>query len=324
MSRGSRAIDAHVAAAEGGPPDGRHMPPAPPGFAGGRPLHSVTTHRLAAPDHWHLITYGLSEMDYKETDDPAVSGWGFELTMRLAAGEEPLWAVDFLNSLAAYVWTGGHPFAVGHHLDLGGPMRLGADTALTAAVIVADPGLARLDGPFGAVEFLQVVGVTADELEACRAWRTDGVVELMAHRNPLLVSDLARRSLLEDPVVAAEVDAHRAAEGSSLTELRVGSLRVRPRPWGGVRVTLGAGAAAALGPALRRELVGQGARFSVAGDGTEVSFVVAPEASWHADVDRLTVYVPLEEVTGLAALFTGTKGWGRRPAWPRLGFQVVP
>ncbi|HLI23637.1 MAG TPA: suppressor of fused domain protein [Acidimicrobiales bacterium] len=324
MSRGSRAIDAHVAAAEGGPPDGRHLPPAPPRFNGGRPLHSVTTHRLKDPDHWHLVTYGLSEMEYKETEDPEVSGWGFELTMRVAGAEEPLWAVDFLNTLAAYVWTGGHPFAAGHHLDLGGPMRLGTDTALTAAVTVADPGLGPLDGPFGAVEFLQVVGLTADELEACRAWRTDGVVELMGHHNPLLITDLGRRSVLEDPVVAAEVDAHRAAEGSSLTELRVGSLQVRPRPWGGVRVTLGAGAAAALGPALRRELVGDGARFSVAGDGGEVSFVAAPEPGWHSDGGRVTVFVPLPEVPGLAAMFTGAKGGGRRPAWPRLRFQVVP
>jgi suppressor of fused-like protein len=323
LSRGSRAIDAHVAAAEGGPPDNRHAPPAPPRFNGGRPLHSVTTHRLDDPEHWHLVTYGLSEMEYKETDDPEVSGWGFELTMRVADSEEPLWAVDLLNSLAAYVWTSGHPFAAGHHVDLRGPIRLGTETGLTAALAVVDPGLGPLEGPFGRVEFVQVVGITADELEAARAWSTEGMVELLQQGNPLLITDVGRPSLLADPVVAAEVDAHRATEGSALTELRVGSLRLRAGPGGRVRVTLGAGAATALGPALRRELIGPGARFSVAGDGSEMSFVAAEHAGWSLDEQRLTLFVPLGEVDGLAAMFTGAKGTGRRAAWPRLRFRVV-
>lgn len=327
MSRGSRAIDAHVDAADGGPAVQRFQPPAPPKFSGGRPLDSVTIHRVSLseqPEHWHLVTYGLSELEYKETDDPAVSGWGFELTMRLAGDEQPLWAVDLLNNLAAYVWTTGHPFGAGHHVDLSGPMRLKSKTALTAAVAVADPGLAPLQGPFGLVEFVQLVGVDAAELEACRAWSTRGVIELLARDNPLLVTDLERRSLLDDPSARSVITAGTATDGSSLTELRVGSLAVRSRPGGRLRVTLGAGASAALGKALSRELIGEGASFAVVGDSCQVRFVVAGEASWKARDGNLRVAVPLEEVGALAAMFTGKTGWGRRPAWRRLRFRVVP
>ncbi len=323
MSRGSRAIDAHVDAADGGPAANRYHPPAPPHFSGGRPLQAVTTHRLHDPAHWHLVTYGLSELEYKETADPSVSGWGFELTLRVAGQEEPLWAVDLLTNLAAYVWTSGHPFAAGHHVDLGGPMRLRSETAVTAAVAVTDPGLGALAGPFGALEFVQLVGVTAAELEACRAWSTDGVVALLREASPLLVTDLRRPSLLDDPGVAARIAARRAADGSALTELRVGSLALRARPGGRMRVTLGAGAATALGPALRRELIGEGASFSVIGDDAEVRFVAGTGPSWEVGGTRLTVRVPLEEVTPLADMFTGRQGWGSRPTWPRLRFHVV-
>jgi len=270
------------------------------------------------------VTYGLSELDAKESDDRDVSGWGFELTLRLAgAAEPPLWAVDLLANLAAYVWTSGHPFAPGHHLDLGGPMKLGSSTRLTAAVIVRDPVLGGMKGPLGAVEFLQVVGLTADELEACRAWRTEGVVELLARRDPLFVTDLARASVLDDPASAAELRRRAGQDGSSLTELRIGRLRVSRRLRRTV-VELGAGAAAALGPALRRELIGDGASFRLVGDDAEVRFVVSEAPGWTAGEGRVELRVPLGEVEGLAALFDGRAGWGRRPAWPGLRWHVVP
>ena len=82
----------------------------------------------------------------------------------------PYWAVDFLASMARYVQSSGHPFADGHLMDLRGPIRLDSPTDITAAVVVEDPGLTTLAGPFGSVQFLQFVGLTADELELCRSW----------------------------------------------------------------------------------------------------------------------------------------------------------
>jgi hypothetical protein len=286
-------------------------------------LDTVTTHWIEGRGHWHLVTYGLSELEYKETDDPTVSGWGYELTMRVAGEEEPLWAVDLLTTLAAYVWTSGHAFAPGHHLDLRGPIKLKTDTLITAAAVVADPVLATLDGPFGAVAFLQIVGLTADELEACRSWSTEAVLGLLQGDEPFLTTGLDRPSFLDDPGRRAELAG--AAPGGAQTSggLRVGTLAVRPRVRGRVEMILGAGASAALGPALRRELTGEGSTFSVVGDDTEVSFAVDETAAWRLRDGTLTVSVPPGELEGLAAIFSGRPGWGRRPAWPGLRVHVV-
>ncbi|MBO0729787.1 MAG: suppressor of fused domain protein, partial [Acidimicrobiaceae bacterium] len=327
--RGTRAIDAHVDHADGGPPEHRYRPKAPHRFRGEGPLDEVTAHRIEArpgggPDHWHLVTYGLTELTLKESDDPLVSGWGFELTFRLGGADEPLWAVDLLANLAAYVWTTEHPFAEGHHIDLRGPIRLGTKSPITGAVVVADPELVPLEGPFGRVDFLQVVGITAEELELCRAWRTDGVVDLLARDDARLVTALDRPSLLADPAVRAEVELRVATDGSALTELRIGTLRCRRQLGGGLTVQVGAGAAAALGPALRRELIGEGASFRVAGDADQMLVSVAREASWEADGDVLLLRIPLDKVGELAALFDGRTGWGRLPELEKLRFRVVP
>lgn len=321
-SRGGEAIRSHVQAADGAGADWYHPRPSR-AFSGAGPVEAVSVQRLTGPGHWHLVTYGLTELHAKESSDRYSSGWGFELTFRLASDEPPLWAVDLLASLAAYVWSSRHPFAEGHLTDFRGPIRLGSSTAVTAAVMVEDPGLGRLDGPFGAVEFLQLVGLTADELELCRAWNVDGVRELLARDSPLLVTALDRPSVADDPRYQAEIEERARREGSSLHELRIGSLRLRRRRGGGADVQLGAGAAAALGPALRRELLAEGASFTVVGDDAELRFNVGADAAWRWTEEGIEATVAPDGVEYVSGLFDGRTGWGRASDWPRLRFRVV-
>jgi len=321
-SPGGAAIDEHVNRADGGPeaervrPRSKRRRPAPP-------LEEITIHEIADPRHWHLVTRGLSELHGTRGDDPETSGWGFELTLRVEGDERPLWAADLLTSLAAYVWTSGHPFADGHNLDLRGPIRLDVDTDITAAMIVEDPVLGSMEGPLGTVQFLQVVGLTAGELELCRAWTTEGVRELLARSDPLLVTQLNRTAVDEDPRWAEEISRRRTEEGSSLHELRVATLQLYEQRNRGTVAEMGAGAASALGPALRRELLAPGAVFSVLGDDCQLRFVGADAARWVWAGSALELAVPMGAVGELAALFDGRTGWRSLPAWPGLTFRVV-
>jgi hypothetical protein len=88
-------------------------------------------------------------------------------------------------------------------------------------------------------------------------------------------------------------------------------------------VTLGAGASAALGPALRRELVGPGASFVVTGDDTVARFVVSGSSSWRTVDGALEIAVAPSEVEALASLFDGRTGRGRLPALAGLHVVVV-
>ena len=144
--------------------------------------------------HWLLITFGLTELFGKDSDDPEVSGWGFELTMRVPATEAqpPAWALRLLQQLGRYVFSAGRPFADGHRMDPGGPITGAPNTRLTAVAFAADPQLGTIDTAHGQVEFLTVVGITADEMAQMKETSTADVLGELAITSPLLITDAGR------------------------------------------------------------------------------------------------------------------------------------
>src|SRR5688572_24481090 len=77
----------------------------------GAPLHWSTgvlpgqdgvygTSAYRVPGSWFFVTFGLTELYEKESDDLAVSGWGFELTMRTprpdGVQQPPQWPLTLL------------------------------------------------------------------------------------------------------------------------------------------------------------------------------------------------------------------------------------
>ncbi|RAU94340.1 suppressor of fused domain protein [Paenibacillus sp. YN15] len=136
----------------------------------------------------------------KESEDPNYSGYGFELTFRLVRSAEeqepPAWAMSLLQNMARYVFSSGNVFASGHYLDANGPICLGADTKLTALAFTDEPELPVIDTPNGRVEFLQMVGITGDELEAMMSWNTNAFLKACHEVLPGYITDLSRDSLL--------------------------------------------------------------------------------------------------------------------------------
>ena len=218
---------------------------------GGRdPLDGLSAYKRLEPvPHWHIVSYGLSELYEKESDDSEISGYGFELTFRLACDpaeeEPPMWALNFLQNLARYVFETGNVFHVGDWMPTNGPISSDHETALHAVAFAADPELPAINTPFGQVEFRQVVGLTDDELRAARLWQTSSLLQAFRPHLPLLVTDLARGSMLADPALARAVAEGSARDGSSTGYLLTDRLdwTVRRRVLGatGYQITLGAG-----------------------------------------------------------------------------------
>lgn len=197
---GWHAIDAALAALYPGVKP-FHVGYMPPPALGGTGLQGCSAY--PNDGHWHYVTYGLSEL-YRRgpDDDPAWSGWGFELTCRVARGSEdqpPGWPFSALNVLATYVNTEKALLEAGHHIDLRRPITGHPDVTdappseLTVYALTLDPQLGRIDTPNGTVEFLQAVGVSSREKAAMVESGTAVVLAGLAEHNPLLVTDPHRR-----------------------------------------------------------------------------------------------------------------------------------
>ena len=136
-----------------------------------------------------------SELFAKESEDRAVSGWGFELKMRAVGAdvEPPAWPRALLDRLGSVVYSSGRPFGVGHRLDAVSQITGGnPSTRLTCIAFTDDPELGTIATPNGSVTFLAVVGITPDELSAMKASTTATVLDAMRPANPLLITDPLR------------------------------------------------------------------------------------------------------------------------------------
>lgn len=197
---GHAAIDAILAATYPGREPKIWSAPLPRELAG--PLERVVAILVPAPrSHWHYVSFGFTDRDGSGARPGGkVSGWGFELTLRLAGkgATPPDWPVALMQSLAREVTRFANPLAAGDHFDLNEPMPTGRETALTAMAVIVDPGLPPGESPYGPFVFLQLVGLTEDEREFLASWNGD-FLKLAQLRDPLLVTDPGRASWLADP-----------------------------------------------------------------------------------------------------------------------------
>lgn len=119
-----------------------------------------------------------------------------------------MWPLNLLQNITrAFAESSGIPLADGHLVSANGPIAIDRPTVLVALAFANDPVLGQ--------PFLQLVGLTADEYETARQWRVRGILDILSRDNPLLVTDLARTSVLvgADAALAANGIAD---EGSSL------------------------------------------------------------------------------------------------------------
>jgi hypothetical protein len=267
-------------------------------MGGPDPLDGTSAYRAdGPPPHWHFVSYGLSELYRKETEDPETSGWGIELTFRLrrdpAEDVPPTWALHLLQGFARYIFETGNVLRPGDHLDLNGPISVDDSTEIQAVAFTLDPQLGVIDTPHGALAFCQVVGLTRDEYATIQEWDTDGFLGLIALRDPLLTTDLARHSYLADLEIADAVRERKAAEGSSMGQINVDRLAWQAD---GERLTITMGA---LGiDRLHRMVSGRlpfGRQLLIQGPDSAVAMQPAELFSWHDPGDGdVHINVPVD------------------------------
>lgn len=298
-------------------------------LGGPDPIDGISAYRHdGETPHWHLVTFGFSELYAKESENPDVSGYGIELTFRLPIldGETapPVWALNFLQNLGRYVFNSGNIFAAGHHMNLNGPICIGSDTEIKAVLFDVDPELGSIRTPNGAVTFLQVVGVTLDELAAAKTWDTRKLLGIMAQRAPLLVTDLKRRSMLGIDETRSAVVEGSARDGSSTAGMYVGAAAFALEHEGRVlRLTLGANGVEDIFRVLRGRIP-FGQEFVVASSSAAITFVPSDYCGWEAVGEQgVRVGLTADAANGLADAIRVTAGGYSSLEAPGLMVEVV-
>ncbi|XP_049804472.1 suppressor of fused homolog [Schistocerca nitens] len=183
------------------------------------------------PPHWHYISFGLSDLHgdgrvHDITGPESPSGFGFELTFRLKRepGETapPTWPATVMQSLAKYVFQSDNVLCAGDHVSWHCALD-GSESRIQHMLMTQDPQLGSIRTPYGSVNFVQIVGVTAEELQAAQQWNGPGVLDILKRLpgagSQWLVTDMRRGESMQEIDLAAqeEVDQGVEKDGSNLS-----------------------------------------------------------------------------------------------------------
>jgi len=300
----------------------------PMSLGGKDPLQGISVYvNNEDKPHWHYVTYGFSELYEKESDDPDVSGFGFELTFRLKCNEgsdsPPAWPLNFLQNIARYVFRSGNRFAQNHHVNLNGPIALDEATDITGAAFVLDPQLGRLETKNGRLDFLQIVGLCTNEYELVKQWNCASLMNFLRDASPLLITDLARASLLSDERLAQSIRSAVDAEGSS--QAVVYGTRVDTAIASGILTLSIAANIAGDVKMMFKGRLGHGNSFLIHGPAKSIAFEPAEVPGWRTDDNGLPVISAGRQfVDEFLRKVEPRRGIYRFESFPNLMLEIVP
>lgn len=169
-------------------------------FGGNDPLDGISIYD--GGDYWHFVTYGLSEIYEKETNNKDISGYGMEFTFKLKKDkyendEDDIKCIcNILQSIARITFTKGEIFKVYEYLYTG--QTQGIDTKkesnITGFITIPDTNFKTINTPNGKLDFVEFIGVTNDELLALKNKEID--VETLYSKIGSDITDYNRKSVI--------------------------------------------------------------------------------------------------------------------------------
>ena len=142
-------------------------------LGGNDPLNGISIYD--GGDFWHFVTYGLSELYEKESQDKEWSGFGYELTFKLKKGcytpeneaNELKCVAGLLQQIARITFKNGEIFQNNEYLYTGKTAGIDFEqkSPLTGFICINDPSVNTLETPNGRVEFIEMIGMTDAELK---------------------------------------------------------------------------------------------------------------------------------------------------------------
>uniref|UniRef100_A0A8D8LWK1 Suppressor of fused homolog n=3 Tax=Cacopsylla melanoneura TaxID=428564 RepID=A0A8D8LWK1_9HEMI len=195
---------------------------------------------LSIPPHWHYVSFGLSDLHgdgrVHQTNDNRC-GFGFEMTFRLKREEEetapPTWPAKLLQTLARYVFQSGNTLCAGDYASWHYALD-NSESSIRHMLMAEDPQLTATQTPFGVVNFVQIVGVCAEEVKAAQQWSVPGVLNILKRLRGVggewLVTDMRRSKIMQelDPQCRSEIEHGIRMEGSNLSGVSTRYLKTGP------------------------------------------------------------------------------------------------
>lgn len=143
-------------------------------FGGNYPLDGISVYD--GGDYFHFVTYGLSELYEKESENKDISGYGMEFTFKLKKDnyeneeDEIKCICNILQSIARLTFTKGEIFKPYEFLYTGQTQGIDAKmkSNITGFITIPDTDFNPIDTPNGKLIFVEFIGVTNDELSAVK------------------------------------------------------------------------------------------------------------------------------------------------------------
>lgn len=144
-------------------------------LGGKDPLDGISIYD--AGDFWHFVTYGLSELYEKQSDNKECSGYGYEMTFKLkkhnfADTEGEIKCIcGILQAIARITFNNNEIFRPFEYIYTGQSAGIDSNqqSNITGFICVPDSTVNTIDAPNGKVEFLELIGMTDAELKTLKS-----------------------------------------------------------------------------------------------------------------------------------------------------------